>query len=233
MLALIVPALNEEPVIGWMLDSIPESLFAAIIVADNGSTDRTAAVAAAHGAQVVVEPRRGYGAACLKALASLPSEIGIAVFMQADGSEDGAEARSLISPIIDGRADLVIGSRVLGDTETGALLAHQRFGNWLATGLIRLLFRHRYTDLGPFRAISRPALERLGMRELDFGWTVEMQVRALQEGLRVLELPVRYRKRLAGKNKVSGNLRASMVAGYVILSTVYRLWRRHGGVAST
>ncbi len=230
--ALIIPALNEEPVIGWMLDHLPRSLFATIVVADNGSTDRTPQVAAAHGATVVAEPRRGYGAACLKALASLPRATTVAVFMQADGSEDGAEAHALIRPILDGRADLVIGSRVLGRADAGALLLHQRFGNWLATTLIRFLFGRRYTDLGPFRAISCAALERLQMRELDFGWTVEMQVRALQEGLRVIEIPVRYHKRVAGANKVSGNLRASITAGVVILSTVFRLWRRHGGSAS-
>jgi glycosyltransferase involved in cell wall biosynthesis len=230
--ALIIPALNEEPVIGWMLDNLPRSLFTTVVVADNGSTDRTAGVAAAHGATVVAEPRRGYGAACLRALASLPHDVAVAVFMQADGSEEGAEAHALIGPILDGRADLVIGSRVLGRADAGALLLHQRFGNWLATTLIRFLFGYRYTDLGPFRAISRAALQRLQMRELDFGWTVEMQVRALQEGLSVIEIPVQYHKRVAGTNKVSGNLRASITAGVVILSTVFRLWRRYGGSAS-
>jgi glycosyltransferase involved in cell wall biosynthesis len=224
--ALIIPALNEELVLGRTLDAIPPALYQIVIVADNGSTDGTAAVARAAGATVVSAPQRGYGAACLKGLAALPAGIDIVVFMQADLSEDPAEARALIAPIARGEADLVLGSRTLGAAEAGALLPHQVFGVWLAILVIRILFSHRYTDLGGFRAIRREALEGLRMRERGYGWTIEMQVRALQTGLRVMEIPVSYRRRAAGVNKISGNLRASLQAGGIIFRTVLRLWWR-------
>ena len=224
--ALIIPALNEEPVIAATLRAIPPGVFRLVIVADNGSTDRTAEVARACDATVVIEPERGYGAACLRALAALPPDIGAVVFLQADLSEDPSEATALLGPIERDEADLVLGSRLLGRAEKGALLPHQAFGNWLATTLIRLLYGHRYTDLCAFRAIRRDALERLRMQDRNYGWTVEMQVRALEQGLRVLEVPVSYRKRAAGVNKVSGNLRASLRAGWIILKTVFCLWWR-------
>lgn len=221
--ALIIPALNEEPVIGRMLAAIPPGLYRQIIVADNGSTDQTSQVAGGCGAVVVREPERGYGAACLKAIAALPDDIEIVVFQQADASEDPEDARALLAPILAGEADLVIGSRTLGRADRGALLPHQEFGNRLATTLIRWIWGHRYTDLGPFRAITRGALRRLGMRDRNYGWTVEMQVRALQEKLRVVEVPVRSKVRAAGVNKVSGNWKASLRAGQVILTTIARL----------
>ena len=219
---LIIPALNEELSIGTMLSSIPTGLYLAIIVADNGSTDHTAEVARAHGAIVVTEPERGYGAACLRALSNLPEGATIAVFMQADASEDAAEARSLIEPIANGRADLVIGSRTLGNAAPGALLPHQVFGNHLACFLIRLFWGHRFTDLGPYRAIGIPALQRLRMRDRNYGWTVEMQVNAVKQHLRILEVPVSYGLRVAGENKVSGNWKASLRAGFKIIWTVLR-----------
>ena len=222
--ALIVPALNEEPVIGQMLDAIPESMYRLIIVADNGSTDRTAEIARARGATVVHEPERGYGAACLRAIAALPPEIDTVVFMQADLSEDPAEAGRLLLELQ--AYDLVLGSRTLGDADPGSLLPHQQFGNWVATTLIRLFYGHRYTDLGPFRAIRRDALNRLNMRDRNYGWTIEMQVRAIEDGLRIIEVPVRYRNRAAGINKVSGNAKASLMAGYKITVTVLKLWWR-------
>jgi glycosyltransferase involved in cell wall biosynthesis len=226
--ALIIPALNEEPVIATTLRAIPPGVFRLVIVADNGSQDRTVEVARACGATVVVEPERGYGAACLRALAALPPEIDAIVFLQADLSEDPTEAPALLRPIERGEADLVLGSRVLRRAEEGALLPHQAFGNRLATTLIRLLYGHRYTDLCGFRAIRRDALERLLMQDRNYGWTVEMQVRALEQGLRVLEVPVSYRKRAAGVNKVSGNLTASLRAGWIIVKTIFGLWwRRH------
>lgn len=221
--ALIIPALNEEPVIGRMLAAIPPGLYRQIIVADNGSTDQTSQVAGGCGVVVVREPERGYGAACLKAIAALPDDIEIVVFQQADASEDPEDARALLAPILAGEADLVIGSRTLGRADRGALLPHQEFGNRLATTLIRWIWGHRYTDLGPFRAITRGALRRLGMRDRNYGWTVEMQVRALQEKLRVVEVPVRSKVRAAGVNKVSGNWKASLRAGQVILTTIARL----------
>ena len=221
--ALIVPALNEEQAIGELLARVPQELFLDVIVADNGSTDGTANAALAAGATVVAEKERGYGAACLRAIEALPAETQAVVFIQADCSEDPREAAKLLEPIYSGLADLVIGSRTLGAAEKGSLLAHQRFGNWLATTLIRLLYGYRYSDLGPFRAIRRDALEGLGMRQRTYGWTAEMQVRALLKGLRVIEAPVRYARRLAGENKVSGSLKASLHAGAMILTTVVRL----------
>jgi len=221
--ALIIPALNEEAVIGQTLGSIPDGLFSHVIVVDNGSTDGTSDTARAAGAIVLRQPEIGYGAACLEALKSLPDGVEIMVFMQADGSEDPAEARNLLAPLLDGRADLVLGSRVMGKVDAGALLPHQRFGNWLATRLIRLIYGHHYTDLGPFRAIRVKALRELGMRDRNYGWTVEMQVRAVQQRLRVMELPVSYGLRKAGENKVSGNLLASVRAGVKILWVVGRL----------
>lgn len=224
--ALIIPALNEAPVIARTLATVPPGLFALVIVADNGSTDDTSGEAIRAGATVVRVPERGYGAACLAALAALPPEIDAVVFMQADASENPAEAAALLAPLYDGRADLVLGSRVLGNALPGALLPHQRFGNWLATTLIRLLYGHRYTDLGPFRAIRVETLRRLHMQDRNYGWTVEMQIKALRHGLRVLELPVPYGLRAAGENKVSGNLRASIRAGIKIISVVARsVWR--------
>jgi glycosyltransferase involved in cell wall biosynthesis len=220
--ALIVPALNEAPVIARTLASVPPGLFALVIVSDNGSLDGTAEAARLAGAVVVSQPERGYGAACLAAIAALPREIEAVVFMQADASEDPAEAAQLLAPLFDGRADLVLGSRVLGRADAGALLAHQRFGNWLATTLIHLIYGHRYSDLGPFRAIRVDALRRLHMRDRNYGWTVEMQIKALRHGLRVMEIPVRYGVRAGGENKVSGNAWASVKAGVKILWVVAR-----------
>lgn len=224
--ALVIPALNEEPVIASTLRAIPPGIFSLVIVADNGSTDRTAAVARSCGATVVIETERGYGAACLRALAALPPEIDVVAFLQADLSEDPSEAPLLLAPIARGEADLVLGSRVLGRAEDGALLPHQTFGNQVATSLIHLLYGHRYSDLCAFRAIRRDSLERIQMQDRNYGWTVEMQVRALELGLRILEVPVSYRKRAAGVNKVSGNLKSSVRAGWIILRTVFRLWWR-------
>jgi glycosyltransferase involved in cell wall biosynthesis len=221
--ALIIPALNEEAVIGQTLRRLPSGVFDLVIVADNGSIDNTGEIAARSGAIVVRETERGDGAACLKAIQLLPEYVTVVVFMQADLSEDPGEAESLIRPISDGCADIVLGSRTLGSVEPGALLPHQVFGNWLATTLIRLFYGFRYTDLGPYRAIRRSALDRLHMRERNYGWTIEMQVRALEEKLRILEVPVSYRVRAAGENKVSGNLRASIHAGWRIIATVFRL----------
>jgi glycosyltransferase involved in cell wall biosynthesis len=221
--ALIIPALNEEDVIGLTLSRIPSDVFTVVIVADNGSSDRTGEIAAMYGAVVVREEERGYGATCLNAIAHLPGDIDAVVFMQADLSEDPNEAHRLIKPIRDGCADMVLGSRTLGQVERGALLPHQIFGNWLATTLIRLLYGFFYTDLGPFRAIRRTSLEGLEMRDRNYGWTIEMQVRAIEENLRILEVPVSYKVRAAGENKVSGNLRGSIHAGWRIIATVFRL----------
>lgn len=221
--ALVIPALNEAAVIAGTLRTVPQDLFSLVIVADNGSTDGTAEIAERAGATVVREPVRGYGVACQRALRAIPEGTGAVAFMQADGSEDPAEAAALLAPIFDGRADLVIGSRTLGQLEPGALTGQQRLGNLLATTMIRWIYGRSFTDLGPFRAIRVSALGRLGMRDRDYGWTVEMQIRAVKEGLRVLEVPVTYRRRLVGENKVSGNLINSLRAGVKIIWTVLRL----------
>lgn len=222
---MVIPALDEERAIGGVLEALDRTLVDQILVGDNGSRDRTAEVAIAKGATVVSVPERGYGAACLGALRHLSPEVQVVAFMDADGSDDPSQLAALVRPILLDQADLVIGSRTLGRAEAGALTPPQRFGNWLATRLIRWLYGQRYTDLGPFRAIRRSTLERIGMRDRRFGWTVEMQVRALQVGARVLELPVSYRKRI-GKSKISGTLSGSAKAGWGILSTIVRLWAR-------
>lgn len=220
--ALIIPALDEEPAIGQTLDRVPRDLYCAIIVADNGSRDRTAQIARAHGATVVSELERGYGAACLRAISVLPPNVDAVVFMDADASDDPAEAVLLLQPIYQGRADLVIGSRTLGKAEKGALEPHQVLGNRLATGIIRAFYGHRYTDLGPFRAIRTEALHKLAMRDRNYGWTIEMQIKALRHKLRVVEVPVSYRRRV-GVSKISGNWRASIAAGVKITWTAFRL----------
>lgn len=190
-------------------------------MADNGSTDNTAKIAREAGAAVVSIPEKGYGAACLAVLDQAPDEA-ILVFLQADGSEDAAEASLLLEPLYAGDADLVIGSREMGYASAGALRPHQRFGNWLSVTILNLLYGQHSTDLGPFRAIRAGCLRALGMRDRNFGWTVEMQIRAAQLGLRVVEVPVRYGHRLAGEEKVSGNWRASIRAGTKILWVLFR-----------
>jgi glycosyltransferase involved in cell wall biosynthesis len=218
----VIPALDEERSVGAVLDAIPRPPVRRVVVADNGSTDATARIARAHGATVVPEPRRGYGAACLRGLEALADDPpDVVLFLDADGSDDPAQTPALLQPILEGRADLVVGSRVLGESEPGALTPHARFGNWLATRLLALLYGARYTDLGPFRAIRYDALAALGMKDRDFGWTVEMQVKAARRGLRHVEVPVRYRRRV-GRSKISGTVGGSVRAGVKILATVFR-----------
>lgn len=231
-IALIIPALDEEHAIGPLLDEVDRSLVRDVIVGDNGSRDATAEVARRRGAEVVAVAERGYGAACAGALTRLRGDVDVVVFMDADGSDDPAEIPSLVNPIRSGDADLVIGSRPLGRIEPGALTPQQRFGNWLATRLIRLLYGHRYTDLGPFRAIRRDLLDRIGMQDRRYGWTVEMQVRALQLHARVAEVPVRYRKRI-GKSKISGTVSGVLKAGWWILWTIFKYARPRYEVRGT
>jgi glycosyltransferase involved in cell wall biosynthesis len=219
--ALVIPALDEEDALGAVLASVDRSLVRDVIVGDNGSRDRTAEVARAGGAVVVHVGERGYGAACAGALSGMAPDIDIVVFMDADGSDDPAQMTQLLEPIEAGRADLVIGSRALGTVDPGALTPQQRFGNWVATRLISLLYGHRYTDLGPFRAIRRDLLDRIAMQDRRYGWTVEMQIRALQLGARVTEVPVRYRKRV-GKSKISGTVTGVIKAGWWIVYTIVK-----------
>lgn len=213
--------MNEEQSIGRVVKDIPGDV-QWVIVADNGSTDGTARAAREQGARVVSEPRRGYGYACLAGIANLPAGAEIVVFMDGDYSDYPAELSDLVSAMVECQADLVIGSRVLGERGKGSLTPQQRFGNWLSTRLIRLLYGFSYTDLGPFRAIRVQALRRLNMQDCTYGWTVEMQVKALQHRMKVVEVPVRYRKRI-GKSKVSGTISGSFKAGAKILWTIGKL----------
>ncbi len=221
---VIIPALNEEQAIAKVLRAIPADT-AEVIVVDNGSTDATAETARSLGATVVCEPRRGYGAACLRGMAALPPDTAIVVFLDGDFSDHPEEMGRLTDPIKSGNADLVIGSRALGRREKGALLPVAIFGNWLTTRLVRLGWGFAYTDLGPFRAIRYASLKELGMADPDFGWTVEMQVKAVNQGLRVSERPVSYRKRI-GVSKISGTVMGSWKAGKKILYIVAREWMK-------
>lgn len=228
---VLIPALDEEPALPVVLASIPRSgagwRVSSVVVVDNGSSDRTADVARAAGATVVTEPRRGYGSACLAGLAHLRSAPpDVVVFLDADHSDDASQIPELIAPILTTDAQLVIGSRMLGASEAGALTPVQRFGNRLATGLLGLLYGLPATDLGPFRAVRWVALEALAMRDRDFGWTVEMQARAARAGLATVEVPVRYRRRI-GRSKISGTLAGALGAGWKILFTIARV--RAGG----
>jgi glycosyltransferase involved in cell wall biosynthesis len=217
--AVIIPALNEEAAIGGVVAAIP-AWVDDIVVVDNGSTDATAAIARDRGARVIWEPQRGYGAACLAGLAAL-TDPDIIVFIDGDASDVPWEMALLVDPIIQGQADLVIGSRVLGAREPGALTPQARFGNWLACRLMYLFWGKKYTDLGPFRAIRRRALAGLDMQDRDYGWTMEMQVKAGRRGLRVMEAPVSYRRRI-GASKISGTVRGVLGAGTKILYIIFR-----------
>ena len=225
-IAVVIPALDEEEAIGKVLRDIPD-IVRQVVVVDNGSRDRTGEVARDLGALVVAEPRRGYGQACLTGIAQL-DHPDIVVFLDGDYSDHPEEMLDLVVPLVAGEADMVIGSRTLGARERGALLPQARFGNWLSTLLIRLLFGVSFTDLGPFRALRYDALKRLAMRDRDFGWTVEMQVKAARLGLRSVEVPVRYRRRI-GTSKITGTLSGTLRAGHKILWTIFRYARYREG----
>lgn len=214
---VVIPALNEERALPKVLEEIPRSSVRRVVVADNGSTDRTAAVARQAGAEVVHEPERGYGAACLRAIGHLASDPpDIVVFLDGDYSDHPAELPSLVDPILRGEAELVIGSRATGRREAGALSVQQRVGNAIACRALRLMYGVQYTDLGPFRAIGWRVLESLEMQDRDFGWTVEMQIKAAKQGIPHLEVPVSYRPRI-GVSKISGTVKGSLSAGAKIL----------------
>lgn len=209
-----------------LLPELAAELRACVTIVDNGSTDDSADVARVYGARVVREVQRGYGAACLAGIAALdrPAATDTIVFMDGDASDDVSDLPRLVTPIQAGAADLVIGSRTLGRADHGALAPHARFGNWLATAMIYRKTGVRFTDLGPLRAIRYEALCRLQMRDTNYGWTVEMQLKAVRLSLRVVEVPVHYRRRI-GRSKISGTVTGSMRAGYTILRTI----GRHGG----
>lgn len=220
--SVIIPALDEAQAIPAVLADLARlGILASTVVVDNGSKDGTGDIARRLGARVELEPERGYGAACLRGLEILDRELPgeVVVFMDADRSDDPALIPELVRPILESRADLVLGSRTLGRVEPGAILPHQRAGNLLICCMIHLLFGHRYSDLGPFRAVSRAALGILQMRDRTFGWTAEMQVKAILKKLRVMEVPVPYRRRI-GVSKISGTLsgtaRAALKIGWIL-----------------
>jgi len=222
-ISVIIPAYNEEEALPLVLQEVVRQPVHEVIVVDNGSTDRTDEVARAAGGHVVSEPRRGYGQACQAGLRVLSGGTDVVIFLDADHSDYPDDLSKLLEPIQQGHADLVIGSRVLGQAAAGSLTRQQRFGNWLACWLIALRFHRAFTDLGPFRAIRLDALARLQMRDPAFGWNVEMQLKALKLGLRILEIPVRYRPRI-GRSKISGTLTGTIRAGFGILTTIARHW---------
>ena len=225
---VIIPAFNEEQSLPLVLGDIPREQVSEIIVVDNASTDGTARVAEQLGARVVREEDRGYGAACLRGVSELPPDTDVVVFLDGDYSDYPEELRDLVEPIASADFDLVVGSRMLGQRERGALAPQAYFGNKLAVVLMRLFWGARYSDLGPFRAIRHSALQSLGMRDRNFGWTVEMQIRAHQRGLRVTERPVSYRRRV-GKSKITGTLTGTVKAGLKIIYTILKLRLRAPG----
>ncbi|MEE8282318.1 MAG: glycosyltransferase family 2 protein [candidate division NC10 bacterium] len=224
-IAVVIPALDEEDAIGVVVREVPRDLVGEIIVVDNGSIDRTEEVARAAGARVIREPTRGYGAACLTG-AMAAQDADVLVFLDGDRSDDPSEMLTVLRPVLDGQADLVIGSRTAGLTEEGALTSTQRLGNRLVTWMVRLLYGLRLTDIGPFRAIRVETFRDLGMEHKTYGWPVEMIVKAAKKGYQVVNVPVSCRKRI-GRSKVAGTVKGSLLAGYHLLSTTVRYaWRR-------
>jgi glycosyltransferase involved in cell wall biosynthesis len=221
---VIIPTFNEQDAIGLVLDEIPKEWVRNVVVANNNSTDNTAEVAQKHGATVVFEPKPGYGNACLKAMEFIAKQEmnpDIVVFLDGDHSDFPEQLPEVLKPILDGMADMVIGSRALGKSESGSLTPQQVFGNWLATRMLKLFYGVKFTDLGPFRAIRYESLLTLDMKDPTYGWTVEMQIKAAKLKLRCAEVPVDYRVRI-GQSKVSGTVKGTIGAGYKIILTLIR-----------
>jgi len=221
---VVIPAYNEELSIAHVIADIPRDWVSEIIVVNNGSKDTTAAVAAKAGATVLHQPKSGYGNACLTGIEYLkdPSKSpDILVFMDGDYSDYPQQLPEVAGPIVNGKADFVIGSRALGDREGGSMTFPQVFGNWLATSMLKWFYRTSYTDLGPFRAIGFQQLLALDIKDKTYGWTVEMQVKAAKQKLRITEVPVNYKKRI-GVSKVSGTVKGTVMAGYKIIFTIFK-----------
>jgi glycosyltransferase involved in cell wall biosynthesis len=218
--SVIIPALNEAESLGRLLEETKLTEVQQVIVVDNGSTDQTAEIARTNGSLVVQEPRRGYGYAC--AAGAAQAKYDILVFMDADGSFVPAELPRLVAPIANQTADLVLGSRLKNDLSPETMPPHQLFGNRLVAWLLNRLFALQLTDLGPFRALPKDLLHSLDMSEFSYGWPVEMLVKIAKRGLRIVEIPVSYRPRFAGKSKVGGTLRGTILATYRIFSVVFR-----------
>jgi hypothetical protein len=224
---VIIPALNEAGNIRQLVYEVRAAASVDIIVVDNGSTDSTAEEAKAAGTQVVSEPRRGYGYACAAGVAAI-KDSDVLVFMDADYSFSPSELTSLFSPIFDNRADMVLGSRARGQIAQGAMPPHQRFGNWLVSRLMNLLYGLSITDLGPYRAIRRSLLMQLDMKEMTYGWPTEMIVKSARRGARIVEVPVSYHNRRFGQSKVSGTVRGTILATWFILGVTFRYaWKTH------
>lgn len=221
---VIIPAFNEQNSIAKVIHDIPKAWVSEIIVVNNNSTDQTSLTAEAAGATVLHEKRQGYGYACLYGIDYVKKQSvkpDIIVFLDADYSDHPEELPAVVAPIIAGKADLVIGSRALGNKERGAMTPQQVFGNWLATCMMRWLYGIHFTDLGPFRAIRYASLIQLDMQDCTYGWTVEMQLKAAKQGLRCTEVPVNYRRRI-GVSKVSGTVKGTLMAGYKIIWTILK-----------
>ncbi len=223
---VIIPVLNEQNAVGLVIDEIPQDLIRDIIVVDNGSTDDTPEIARQRGTTVLLEKKKGYGNACLRGMDHIAScgltEPDIIVFLDGDHSDYPDQMRELINEINKGY-DLVIGSRALGQKERGSMTFQQLFGNWLATYLIRKIYDVHYTDLGPFRAIRYNSLLKIGMQDKTYGWTVEMQIIAARLKMKTSEVPVNYRRRI-GVSKVSGTFKGTFLAGYKIITTIFKHW---------
>lgn len=220
---VIIPAYNEEESIGHVVKGIPD-LARHVVVVNNNSKDNTRAIALAAGAEVVDEPINGYGRACLRGMEYLAQKsvtADIVVFLDGDYSDYPEEMVKVVAPIIQDGVDMVIGSRAMGEREFGSMTFPQVFGNWLATRLMRLFYGVQYSDLGPFRAIKWDKLQRLGMNDQNYGWTIEMQVKAAKHGLNFREIPVNYKRRI-GKSKVSGTVKGTFMAGYKIIFTLFK-----------
>jgi glycosyltransferase involved in cell wall biosynthesis len=223
-IVVIIPAFNEENSVGKVVSDIPKSIVSEIIVVNNNSNDLTKVNALASGAIVIDEPIQGYGNACLKGMAfvsGMETNPDIIVFIDADYSDYPEEIEKLIHPILTENFDMVIGSRALGNREKGSMTPQQIVGNWLATSLLKLFYKVSYTDLGPFRAIKYQKLLDLNMIDKTYGWTVEMQLKAAKQKLKIIEVPVTYRVRI-GYSKVSGTVKGTVMAGYKIITTIFK-----------
>ena len=218
---MIIPAANEAGNIRRLVEEIHATMSVGVIVVDNGSTDDTALEATSARAKVVSEPRRGYGYACAAGV-SAAQDADVLVFMDGDYSFSPVDLPLLLAPILEDRVDLVLGSRELGRIEQGAMPLQQRFGNWLSSRLMNLLYELSITDLGPYRAIRRDLLLELNMQEMTYGWPTEMIVKAARRKARIIEVPVSYRSRLSGRSKVSGTIRGTLLAGWYILGVTFR-----------
>jgi glycosyltransferase involved in cell wall biosynthesis len=217
---LVIPALDEEESLGYVLEAVDMDLLSEIILVDGGSSDRTIDIAREHGARVVQEPRRGYGRACATGVAHAQGEI--VIFLDADGADDPSQIPNLITPIIKEGVDLVLGSRLAGNIYPGAMPWHQKFGNQLSAGLIRLIYGLPISDLSPFRSVLRSKLLELDMQEMTYGWPTEMITKSARKGWLIQEVPVDYHPRIGGRSKISGTVRGTILATYYILRTIIK-----------